>query len=206
MYKILSSDSKGNAVIYFDTIVVDCGISFAKIESCIGNIQIILLSHEHSDHFNFSTIKKIQFERPCVRVACGKFMTEKLSGIRNVDVLEIGKIYNYGTFKVSPVLLYHDVPNYGYRIFKNNKKIFHATDTFTLDGISAKNYDLYAIEANYDETRIWTVIKEKELQGKYAHQRNAINRHLSSRQAQNFVLKNAGKDYEFITLHQSNEF
>ena len=34
----------------------------------------------------------------------------------------------------------------------------------------------------------------------------AINSHLSIQQAQNFVLKNAGDKYEFITLHQSKEF
>ncbi|MDR2291871.1 MAG: MBL fold metallo-hydrolase [Prevotellaceae bacterium] len=206
MYKILSSSSIGNAVIYFDTILVDCGIAFATIKPYIKNIQLILLSHEHGDHFNPSTLKAIQFERPSIRIGCGNFMTEKLTDLKNIDVFEIGKVYNYGAFKVSPVRLYHDVPNLGYRIFKGDKKIFHATDTFTLEGIAAKNYDLYALEANYDETKIWEVIKEKEMQGEYAYQRGAINSHLSIQQAQNFVIKNANNNYEFITLHQSKEF
>ncbi|MDR2652687.1 MAG: MBL fold metallo-hydrolase [Prevotellaceae bacterium] len=206
MYRILSSGSKGNAIIYFDTIVVDCGVAYSMIENCIKNIQLILLSHEHGDHFNLSALKRIQFERPSVRVGCGEFMTDKLNGIRNIDVFETGKVYDYGTFKISPVRLYHDVPNFGYRIFKDNKKIFHATDTFTLEGISAKGYNLYALEANYDEAHIWEVIREKESRGEYAHQRGAMNSHLSIQQAQNFVLKNAGTNYEFITLHQSQEF
>jgi phosphoribosyl 1,2-cyclic phosphodiesterase len=206
MYKILSTGSEGNAVIYFDTVMVDCGIAFALIKNYIKDIQLILLSHEHCDHFNLSTLKKIQFERPCIRIGCGEFMTEKLSGIRNIDVMEIGKIYNYGTFKISPVRLYHDTPNFGYRIFNDSKKIFHATDTFTLEGITAKGYDLYALEANYDEAHIWDVIEEKRLRGEYAHQKGAINSHLSIQQAQNFVLRNASDNYEFITLHQSAEF
>jgi phosphoribosyl 1,2-cyclic phosphodiesterase len=206
MYKVLSSSSKGNAIIYFDTILVDCGVAFTLIKPYVKSMQIILLSHEHGDHFNLATLKAIQFERPCIRIGCGEFMLEKLAGIRNIDVLEVGKVYNYGAFKISPVKLYHDAPNFGYRIFKNGAKIFHATDTFTLDGITAKNYDLYALEANYDEEQVWKIIKEKTEQGEYAHQRGAINSHLSVQQAQNFVLKNAKENYEFITLHQSSEF
>ena len=40
-----------------------------------------------------------------------------------------------------PIKLYHDVPNCGYRIFINDKKIIYMTDTKTLEGITAKNYD-----------------------------------------------------------------
>ena len=206
MYKILSSGSKGNAIIYFGTILLDCGVPFSLIEPYKKDLQIVLLSHEHGDHLNFATIEKLSYERPGLRFGCGDFLAEKLNGIKNIDVYEVGKIYDYGNFKISPVKLYHDCENFGYRIFINGKKVFHATDTFTLEGIEAKNYDLYSIEANYDEENVWEVIKEKQMKGEYAHQIGAINSHLSIQQAQNFVLKNAGDKYEFITLHQSKEF
>lgn len=203
MYNIISSCSDGNSIIYFDSIMVDCGVPFSSIKQYVDKVQIVLLTHIHGDHFNISTIRRLAFERPSLRFGCGEFLYQDLQGIRNVDVFQPGKVYDYGLFKVSPVILYHDVPNFGYRIFKDNKKIIHATDTFTLEGISAKNYDLYSIEANYDDDTIWDSISAKEARGEYAHQRGSIKSHLSRQQAQDFVLKNAGANYEFIMLHQS---
>lgn len=206
MHKIIASGSTGNSVIYFDKIMVDCGLPFSAIKRYIGDIKVILLTHTHGDHLNLSTIKRISLERPSMRFACGDFMAERLEGVGNVDILKPGVLYDYGLFKVSPIILYHDVPNFGYRIFKGSKKIIHATDTYTLEGISAKNYDLYALECNYDESRIHDIIIEKQSRGEYAHQKGSINSHLSKQQAQQFVLDNAGSNYEFIMLHQSSEF
>lgn len=206
MYKILSTGSTGNAVIYFGSILVDCGVPYSLIKPYVNDLQIVLLTHQHSDHLNESAIKQIQLNRPSIRVGCGEFLTALLQGVRNIDVYTAGQIYDYGLFKISPIVLYHDVPNFGYRLFKDGKKIIHATDTVTLEGITAKNYDLYALEANYDEERVFDIIREKTARGEYAHQRGSINSHLSLQQAQKFVLDNAGEDHKFIMLHQSSEF
>ena len=206
MVEIIASGSKGNAILYFDSILVDCGINYSELKKYEKNISLVLLTHAHVDHLNLSTIKRLAFERPSIRFGCGRFLSEYLIGIRNVDFYEPGKIYDYGKFKISPIILYHDVPNLGYRIFKDDKKVIHATDTFTLEGISAKNYDLYSIEANYDEETVYDVIEEKRMKGEYAHEKGSINSHLSRQQAQKFVLQNAGDNYEFIMLHQSSVF
>lgn len=183
MYKILSSGSDGNAVIYFDTILTDYGVPYSLIKDYVKDIQLVLPTHIHGDHFNLSTIKRLAFERPSLRFGCGEFLAEHLTDVRNVDVYEAGKLYDYGLFKISPVILYHDVKNFDYRIFKDEKRVFHATDTFTLEGITAKEYDLYAIEANYDEETVYKIIEEKQSRGEYAHQRGSINSHLSRQQA-----------------------
>ena len=157
------------------------------------------------DHINISTLKKIVSERPGLRIGCGEFMLPKLQGInpRNIDIYEAGKIYDYVQFKVSPIRLYHDVPNFGYRIFKDNHRLIHCTDTFTLKGIAAKNYDLYCIESNYDEDTVWEIIRQQEMNGKYAHQRGSINSHLSRQQCDNFFLENKGEHSQLIRLHES---
>lgn len=207
MYNILSTSSQGNAIIYFNSILVDVGISFCRIEPYLKDIQIVLLTHQHSDHFKLNVIKRIQENRPSIRFGCGDFLVDKLQGIRNIDTYEPGKMYNYGSFKISPVILYHDVPNFGYRIFKDGKKLLHATDTYTLEGISAKDYDIYALECNYDEERVYSIIREKAYRGEYAHQRGSINSHLSKQQAQKFILSNTSRqDIQFLMLHQSSEF
>ena len=94
------------------------------------------------DHINIKTLQRLQKEHPSLRIGCGEWMLPYLEGMTNVDVYEIGKLYDYGQFKISPFKLYHDVPQVGYRLFKDETKIFHATDTKTLTGVTAQGYDL----------------------------------------------------------------
>ena len=119
----------------------------------------------------------------------------------------MGKIYDYGAFKVSPVKLYHDVPNFGWRIFlPNGQKIFHATDTVHLEGITAKGYDLYAIEHNYCEEYIQQAIEEARANGEYTHAYGNINTHLSAQQARAFIETNRKESSEVLELHKSRSF
>lgn len=144
--------------------------------------------------------------RPGLRIAAGEHMKEFLSGIRNVDILDLNKWYNYGAFYVSLGRLYHDVPNCFIRIhISENIKIFHATDSSTLEGITAKGYSHFFIEHNYDEDTVWDIIREKESRGEYAHQRGSINSHLSRQQAQDFFYANRKADSVLIPLHESKE-
>ncbi|MDR2004099.1 MAG: MBL fold metallo-hydrolase [Prevotella sp.] len=201
--KIVKTGSDGNCVIFHKKIVVDIGIPYLMLKPYIKDIQIILLTHCHSDHFNLNTLKKILLERPAVRIAAGKWMLPYLNGLRNIDILDLNKWYDYRDFKLSIGKLYHDVDNGFWRIDKQGYKIIYATDTYTLDGISARYYNEYWIEANYDADTVHDIIHEKQARGEYAHQIGSINSHLSRQQAQDFVLKNAGENYEFILLHQS---
>lgn len=203
MHHIIKTGSTGNAVIYFDTILLDCGVPFASLKPFVNDLQVVLISHAHGDHFNRATLKKLQFERPSLRIASGEHMREHLSDFRNVDILKPLTMYHYNEFSVSPVVLYHDIPNFGYRIFKDGKKIFHATDTNHLQGIEAKGYDVYAIEANYNEETVWDKIRDMESRGEFAHQRSSINCHLSEQAANEFYFRNRGEHSRLIRLHES---
>ena len=205
--KVISSGSEGNAVIYNNAIMVDCGVSLKSLEAVKRSLKIVLLTHKHGDHLKLRTLQRLQAERPTLRVACGNFLLEELPCIKNIDVLQVGKIYDYGAFKVSPVKLYHDVPNFGWRIFlPNGQKIFHATDTAHLKGISAKGYDLYAIEHNYCEEYIQEAIEEARANGEYTHAYSNINTHLSIQQARAFIETNRKESSEVLELHKSRSF
>ena len=205
--QVISSGSEGNAVIYNNAIMVDCGVSFKALEAVKRSLKIVLLTHKHSDHLKIRTLQRLQAERPTLRVACGAFLLEDLPCIKNIDVLQVGKIYDYGAFKVSPIKLYHDVPNVGWRIFLNSgQKIFHATDTVHLEGISAKGYDLYAIEHNYCEEYIQQAIEEARANGEYTHAYGNINTHLSIQQARAFIEANRKESSEVLELHKSRSF
>lgn len=203
MYKVIATGSEGNAVIYQERILVDAGVPYAKIKPYEKSLQVVLLTHEHKDHINKATLQKLSFERPGLRFAACEWMAPHLEGIRNVDILQIGVVYNYGSFQVSPVKLYHDVPNAGWRIFADGKKIFHATDTAHLEGITASGYDLYAIEHNYDEETVHDIIAAKEARGEYAHQRGSINSHLSEQAAKDFIFCNRAEYSQVLRLHES---
>ena len=205
--KVISSGSEGNAVIYNNAIMVDCGVSFKALQEVKRSLKIVLLTHKHSDHLKIRTLQRLQAERPTLRVACGDFLLEELPCIKNIDVLQVGKIYDYGAFKVSPVKLYHDVPNFGWRIFlPNGQKIFHATDTVHLEGITAKGYDLYAIEHNYCEEYIQQAIEEARANGEYTHAYGSVKTHLSIQQARAFIEANRKESSEVLELHKSRSF
>lgn len=204
MYKVIATGSTGNAVIYHNSILVDCGVPFSLIKPYMYDLQIVLLTHEHCDHINTSTLKKLQADRPTLRIGCCAWMQKHLDGLKNVDVLQVGQRYDYGkAFSITPVKLYHDVENCGYRIFKGDTKIFHATDTAHLDGIEAKNYDLYAIEHNYDEETIFASIDVKKARGEFDYRDGAINTHLSEQKAREFIYKNGGQNAKVLRLHES---
>lgn len=205
--RVISSGSEGNAVIYNNTIMVDCGVSLKALQEVKRSLKIILLTHKHGDHLKIRTLQRLQAERPTLRIACADFLLEKLEGLTNIDVLQVGKLYDYGAFKLSPMKLYHDVPNFGWRIFLNSgQKIFHATDTAHLEGITAKGYDLYAIEHNYCEEYIQQAIEEAHAKGEYTHAYGNINTHLSIQQARAFIEANRKESSEVLELHKSKSF
>lgn len=208
-YNIISSCSKGNATVIRDIILIDCGVSFKQLIKVYKNLKIVLLTHIHRDHFNKSTIKKLAEERPTLRFACCKWLFEELikCGVdkRNIDVLEIGKKYDYKLFKIVPIRLYHDVPQCGYRVLFEDYKVIYATDTKTLDGISAKNYDLYLIEANYTKEDMEERIRIKQEQYKYAYEFRAKENHLSKEETDQFLLENMGENSRYVYMHQHIE-
>lgn len=208
-YKIISSCSTGNAVIIRNFILIDCGVTFKKLEKYYKNLKIVLLTHIHQDHFKKATIRKLAQERPTLRFACCKWLLEDLikCGVskKNIDVLEIGIKYNYKLFKIVPIKLYHDVPQCGYRILFDDYKVIYATDTKTLEGITAKDYDLYLIEGNYEDEEIEERIRKKQQVQQYCYEYRARYTHLSKGQASDFLLKNMGKNSEYVFMHEHVE-
>ena len=208
-YKIIATGSKGNAVLYNDNVLVDCGVPYKTLEPYVKDLKLVLLTHKHSDHINKTTVRKLVYERPTLRFACGEWMADILveCGVKNIDILELNTAYDYGICTVASIELFHDVPNCAWRIYLNDGyKIIHMTDTYTAEGIHAIGYDLYAIERNYDSETIQDIIAEKKILGKFAYEEGAINSHLSFQQAQAFFDENKKEDSELIRLHESSRY
>lgn len=205
---VISTGSKGNAVLYDSQILVDCGVSYSKLEPYLSEVKLILLTHIHKDHFNVKAIQKVHKNHPGIIFACCYWLYEALSdcGLPIICLLEVGKLVDFTFAKVCPIVLYHDVPNCGYRIYVKDEKILHATDTFTLDGIVAKGYDIYSLEWNHDEIQIEKDIQEKLDRGEYAYEIGAKNSHLSFQKTQRFFDENRKEESRLIKLHISEKY
>jgi phosphoribosyl 1,2-cyclic phosphodiesterase len=201
-YNIIKTGSKGNAVIC-ENVLFDCGVSFKALHDHYKNIDLVLLTHCHTDHMNMKTIKRLAEERPTLRFACCEWLADIIE-VNNLDILECGKEYDYGAFKVEPIELHHDVPNCGYKVNWGGHKAIYATDTANLDGIEARGFDLYFIESNYTEEELQQRIAEKEENGEFVYEYRVQETHLSKEQADDFILQNI-TDGEYVYLHEHAE-
>jgi Cft2 family RNA processing exonuclease len=204
-YHIISTGSQGNAVILHDHILIDCGVSYHAIDPFVPQIKLVLLTHIHGDHFRPSTLHRLSAERPTVRFACCRWLVSPLlaAGIpsRSIDALEPDVTYDYRICRITPIALIHNVPNCGYKIHFPEGKVFYATDTNNLNGIVAKNYDLYMVEANYEDAEIQARIAEKREAGEYAYEMQVLKNHLSKAKCDDWIYQNIGQNGEYVYLH-----
>ena len=207
-YKILSTGSIGNCIVVNDYLMLDCGLPYTKIQPYLDKIKLIFISHCHSDHLKKSTIKRIAYEKPKIKFIVGNFLVNELIELgvnkRNVITFETGKWFDIGIFQVKMDYLFHDVPNNCLHIkFKNEEKLFYATDTSSIDHIEAKGYNLYLIEANYNtDEELREKIKEDEEQGQFSYYKRVLETHLSQLQAINWLDQNKNEDSEYCFIHQ----
>jgi phosphoribosyl 1,2-cyclic phosphodiesterase len=205
---ILGSGSKGNCYLFNDDLMIDMGLNYKEIKPHMSNVKYLLLTHEHNDHFNITAIRKVFVEND-LKIVCPKWLHDKLSGFGFTQdrllLVEVGKVYTLGDYKISPILLYHDVSNCGYRIMYKGHKHIHSTDTATLEGITAINYDSASIECNHDETAALKLIQQAEEEGVYTHLRGAMNSHLSVQKTIKFIKENNIKKLYPIHIGESTE-
>ena len=209
-YEIISTGSQGNAVVIEDNILIDCGVSYKLIRPYADKLKLVLLTHIHSDHFNKASIRSLARDRPLLRFGCCGWLVPVLldMGIskRRIDVFEYGKMYGYGICNIIPVPLKHNVPNCGYKLhFGDKGKMIYATDTNNLNGVTARKYDLYMIEANHTETDIKERIAKKKIAGEYAYEIQAEKNHLSKEKCDDFIYRNIGPNGVYVYMHTHRE-
>ena len=208
-YDIIGSSSKGNSIIVEDILLLDCGVSYAKLKKYLSKIKLIFISHEHSDHLNKKTIKQIAYNYPTI-----KFLTASVGVVKTLALLKInyknvfipdwGKKYDLGLLKVKLEELYHDTPNYALKWEINGKKGIYAVDTSSVEHIEAKNYDLYLIESNYVTELLKKHIAECENKDELYYLDRVPRTHLSYEKCTDFLLNNMGDNSEYVRIHKSS--
>ena len=212
-FDVISTGSQGNAVALGSEILIDCGVPYKKIAHIVPTLKLVLLTHRHVDHFAPATIKRLHKERPTLRFGCCAWMAWHLmrTGVSPtvIDVydLDADHVYAYGDghIGVSVFSLCHDVENCGYKIAYYGEMVLYATDTSTLDHVTAKGFDLYLIEANHTEEELADRIQRKIESGEYIYEHRVERTHLSRESADAWLAMNAGRDSKIIYLHQHQE-
>lgn len=210
---VIATGSQGNAVILNNEILIDCGVPHKQLKPYVRGLRLVLLTHAHSDHFNPTTIRRLHRDRPALRFGCCEWMVSHLLAAdvspKVIDVYPtlFGCIsgYDRNRILVSAFPLYHDVENCGYKLTISGKTALYATDTATMDGISAPGFDLYMIEANHTEEEIEERIRRKKESGEYIYEHRVENTHLSRESADAWLAMNAGPNSQVIYLHQHKE-
>lgn len=203
LIKDIGTSSEGNCFFINDDLVIDMGFPYKYVKSqfkedlahlMFQGLKYLLLTHIHKDHFNETTIRKLYISNPDLKIVCGEWLYKILLSYGfdedRIMVVQYGKVYQLGDYKISPVKAYHDVENCGYRIMQGNHKHLHITDTSTLDGIVALDYDTATIECNHDEFKALELIAEAKENGEFTHLKGAMNSHLSVQQTIQFCDQN----------------
>lgn len=210
-FNVIATGSTGNAVVINDSILIDVGVPFKALETVKKDLRLVLLTHSHSDHFKPRTVRALHKARPTVRWGCCPWMVLPLmqAGVdkRVIDVVRPGDTMCYFSLcSAGPVRLIHDAPNCGWTVnTSDGERIFYATDTATLDGVEAQDYDLYLIEANHTREELEARAKAKLEAGEYAYEYRAAANHLSQEQALDWLYQQMGQHSKYVFLHQHQE-
>lgn len=207
-YKLISTGSSGNAILYENKILVDVGVSYKLLAPYVKDIKFLNLSHSHADHIKMTTLKRLVKELPNVVILCGLWFKPILECLEMPSTVKIiycepNKWYKIGNIMFCGVPLFHDVLNYGWRIVVNGQKIFHSTDTVKLDGISAIGYSLYAVEAHHITSVIDKTIEDKQNAGLFCYEVGSKKSHLSEEDCDKWIAENRGEYSEVLKLHYS---
>ena len=114
-------------------------------------------------------------------------------------------MYGYGICNVRPDMVKHNVPNCAWKVWLPSGKLFYCTDMNNLNGITAPNYDLYMVEANYDDAEIQAKIAEKKVNGEYIYEKRVLRDHMSEQDAIDWVYGNMRPDSTYVWLHCHKE-
>ena len=209
-YNVISTGSKGNAVALNKNILIDAGVPFRALSAVYRGLQLVLLTHIHGDHFNQPTLRRLAQERPTLRFGCCEWLVAPLvkCGVDkgNIDVYKPDLLYNYEVFTVCPFRLVHDVPNCGYKLhFFEQGSVVYATDTNSMSHVDARGYDLYMLEANYNQAEIEQRIREKQVTGIFCHEYKVLKNHLSQEKAEKWLACQIEQNSRYVWLHQHEE-
>lgn len=230
---VIATGSNGNAVLLGGNILIDCGVSFRKLEPYVRNLQVVLLTHIHSDHFKPRTLLRIHRQRPAVRFVCGPNLVTPLldAGIEPYAVIcangskavwfRDGAPMGADNFSMDtshedrffyPIPLVHDVENYGWMITAVEQtrdgpapfRALYATDTRYIPR-DCPCLDLYMVERNHTREELRQRQEARQAAGEFSHENVVAAVHMSAETIDQWLARNAGPHSQVVYLHGHKE-
>ena len=153
--KGLNSNSQGNCYLLVgrdEVLIIEAGIKFSEVKKAlnynIGNIVGCLITHEHNDHAG-CYLEYLEYGFPVLSPEAVYKNKGNAAILPFAKVVQPGKGYKVGNFKVIPFEVQHDVPALGYQIdHPDMGRLIFLTDTFYCE-YTFDNVTTWLIEANY---------------------------------------------------------
>ena len=213
-YNVIKTGSHGNCVLLDSFVAIDMGVTYKHIQPYEKKIQLVLLTHIHSDHFNPATLRKLHDRRPGIRFVCCSHLlvplcTEAKISPNNITVLEPGQkaVFRHlpcGDLTVQPFSLVHNVPNTGWLLSSGNGTALYATDTQYIP-IPAPGLDLYLVECNYKGDELDRRKERKLSEGRFIYEDTVAVCHMSFETVMAWLQQNATPHSQVVFLHQHIE-
>ncbi|MFA5888605.1 MAG: MBL fold metallo-hydrolase [Candidatus Nanoarchaeia archaeon] len=133
---------EGDKTIYIDPYVLPAGSKKA---------DIILVTHEHFDHFDRSKIKELikQGTEVIIPPGCASGLDCKFKIIREDETLELGSVkitavpaYNINKFRMGKIPFHSKGEGFGYIIEMDGVRVYHASDTDFIDEMKKLKVDI----------------------------------------------------------------
>lgn len=207
---IIASGSQGNTILISHNgyhLLLDAGVKIDKLRKALLNLHLrltsidaVLISHSHDDHS--STVKDLWQ----VGIEC--FMAKETAQAINFDshrlrVIEAHKQFSIGPWTILPFDLIHDVPNLGFLIAIDNKKVLYAIDTPSINYLF-NDLTHILIECNYDIKMLKDNFCNGEING--ALRLRILRNHMNLNGVKLFLIANdLNKIEEIYLLHISKQ-
>lgn len=205
-YKIHKSGSSGNCV-QIDNILIDIGINTKELKLMVdlNEISTLIITHEHSDHINKSTLKKLITKDIYVNASTYQKFKDILDNGKSVKIYDSDTVVNINDYIVTFFEVEHDVLNYAIQFISPDCKILYATDLMSTEPLPKNVYYNYIfLEANFDENKAYRILNSKgNTKSKHRIERNL--RHLSKQESLKYVLNHCD-NCVYEKLHKSTDF
>lgn len=152
---VLGSSSSGNGYILYnekETLIIEAGIRLSALKEAmdfnISRIAGCLISHRHNDHAGYLEA----YAKAGIRILTSEDVLQSKNDLvasTLCHVVEPGKGYKTGNFKIIPFDLAHDVPCLGFLIdHPETGKIIFITDSYLCE-YTFDNVSHMILECNY---------------------------------------------------------
>jgi phosphoribosyl 1,2-cyclic phosphodiesterase len=163
---VLASGSRGNAIYLSDgntAILIDAGLSGIEIQRRMdakglapGDLDAILVSHEHTDHIQGVGVLSRRFGLPVhISDATREASKKALGKLAAVRPFRCGEAFTIGDLRVHPFSISHDAADpAGFAIRCNGSKVGVATDLGIATSVVKSHLqacDILILEANHDD-------------------------------------------------------